>query len=109
MRTLMSESDFIGCSDRLFADLQVALDDSDLAQDHLLQDGILTLDLDNGTKIIINRHVPNREIWVAAKMGGFHFAWDGEAWLNTRDGGELHGQLSAWISTQAGEPFVWLP
>ena len=28
---------------------------------------------EDGGKLIVNRHVPNREIWVAARSGGFHF------------------------------------
>ena len=41
--------------------------------DWSLNDGILEIDCGDGGKIIVNRHVPNREIWVAARSGGFHF------------------------------------
>ena len=43
-----------------------------------------------------------REIWVAARSGGFHFRWDGAAWRNTRDGSELFAALSNLVSQQLG-------
>jgi len=44
-----------------------------------------------------------REIWVAARAGGFHFRWDGELWRDTRDAQELMAKLSLLASQQAGE------
>lgn len=66
--------------------------------------GILELEFDNGTKMIINRHTAAREIWVAAKSGGFHFRPQDGRWINTRDGADLWAMLAALASTQAGEP-----
>ena len=48
--------------------------------------GIVEIEFDDGSKIIVNRHGAAREIWVAARSGGFHFRWDGAAWRDTRDG-----------------------
>lgn len=47
----------------------------------------------NGRKIIINRHMAVREIWLATHSQGFHFAWregkDGKGdWIDTRDSGQ---------------------
>ena len=66
--------------------------------------GILELEFDNGTKMIINRHTAAREIWVAAKSGGFHFRPQNGRWINTRDGADLWAMLAALASAQAGEP-----
>lgn len=52
-------------------------------------DGILEIQFGNGEKIIVNRHGAARELWVAARSGGFHFRWDGSAWLDTRNGEEI--------------------
>ena len=59
--------------------------------------------LHDGSKIIVNRHGVAKEIWVAARAGGFHFRWDGAVWRDTRDGTELMEKLSALTSQQAGE------
>jgi CyaY protein len=70
----------------------------------LKEGGVLELEFADGSKVIVNRHGAAREIWVAARSGGFHFRWDGAAWRDTRDGGELFAALSRVASDQAGEP-----
>jgi CyaY protein len=65
--------------------------------------GVLELEFDNGTKMIINRHTAAREIWVAAKSGGFHFRPLDGRWVNTRDGRELWAMLAALVGEQSGE------
>jgi len=64
--------------------------------------GVLELEFEDGSKMIINRHAAAREIWVAARAGGFHFRRDGTAWRDTRDGAELFAALSRLVSAQAG-------
>jgi CyaY protein len=68
----------------------------------LKEGGVLEIEFEDGSKIIVNRHGAAREIWVAARSGGFHFRWDGEAWRNTRDGAELFAALSQLVSQQLG-------
>ncbi|MCV2219163.1 iron donor protein CyaY [Thauera sp. Sel9] len=65
--------------------------------------GVLEIEFDNGSKMIINRHTAAREIWVAARSGGFHFRPVEGVWRNTRDDGELWAMLAALASEQAGE------
>ena len=69
-------------------------------------DGVLELEFEDGSKIIVNRHSPAREIWVAAKSGGYHFRFDGARWVNTRDGDELFAALSRYVSEQSGSQVV---
>lgn len=64
---------------------------------------MLEIEFADGSKIIVNRHGVAKEIWVAARAGGFHFRWDGAVWRDTRDGTELMEKLSALASQQAGE------
>ena len=66
--------------------------------------GVLEIEFDDGSKMVINRHGAAREIWVAAKSGGFHFRHDGTAWRDTRDGTELFAAVSRLASQQAGFP-----
>ncbi len=65
--------------------------------------GVLEIDFDDGSQIIVNKHAVAREIWVAARSGGFHFRHDGAAWRDTRDGEELLAKLSRLVSAQAGQ------
>jgi CyaY protein len=69
-------------------------------------DGVIELEFEDGSKIVINRHAAAREVWVAARAGGFHFRWDGSAWRDTRDRAELFAVLSKLVSQQGGKPVV---
>lgn len=70
--------------------------------------GIIEIDFADGSKVIINRHAAAREIWVAARSGGFHFkppaSPDGR-WRDSRDGRDLSEVLSACLSAQGGAAF----
>jgi CyaY protein len=68
--------------------------------------GVLEIEFEDGSKMVINRHGAAREIWVAAKSGGFHFRHDGSVWRDTRDGLELFAAVSKLASQQAGMPVV---
>ncbi len=68
--------------------------------------GIIEIEFESGTKIIVNRHVAAREIWLAAKSGGFHFRPESGRWVGTRDGEELMAALSRTVSEQAGVKVV---
>jgi len=65
--------------------------------------GVLEIEFSDGSKIIVNSQAAAREIWVAAKSGGYHFRGDGRCWVNTRDGSELFAALSVFVSQQSGE------
>ena len=99
------EQDFLVAADATLAAIGAALDaalaDSETDLDWTLRDGILTIECEDGGKIIVNRHVPNREIWVAARSGGFHFRRDGDAWMDTRSGGALQPFLTRLLAEQA--------
>ncbi len=64
--------------------------------------GVLEVEFDNGSKLIINRHSAAREIWVAARSGGFHFQPVAAEWVSARDGVELYALLSRVVSEQSG-------
>ena len=99
---LLDESSFHQRVAAVFADIEVALDDAGLDIDSDISGGILTLEFENRSKVIVNRQTFNREIWVAAKSGGFHFRFDGAAWRDTRSEEKLDSLLSRIISEQSG-------
>ncbi len=103
---MAGESEFVALTDRVLmsigAALDVAADTSDADLDWSLNDGILTIDCDEGGKVIVNRHLPNRELWVAAKSGGFHFKDDAGAWRDTRSGEPLATVLARLLQAQSG-------
>ena len=68
--------------------------------------GVIELEFADGSKIIINRHTAAREIWLAARSGGYHFRPQDGRWLGSRDGEELMAAIGRCMSEQAGKPVV---
>ncbi|MGB4912578.1 MAG: iron donor protein CyaY [Candidatus Dechloromonas phosphoritropha] len=100
----MDDKEFNALADRILARIDAALEASAADIDfELAAGGVLEVEFADGSKIIVNRHGAAREIWVAARAGGFHFRWNGECWRDTRDGTELLEKLSTLVSQQAGE------
>jgi CyaY protein len=90
---------------RIEAALETALDASDTDFDYELKaGGVIELDFGSGGKIIINRHTAAREIWIAARSGGFHFKPESSSWVNTRDGTSLGKVLERCMVEQGGAP-----
>ena len=85
---MATDTEFIAAADAVLAAIGAALDEalesSDADLDWSLNDGILEIDCGAHGKLIVNRHVPNREIWVAARSGGFHFRAQERGWVDTR-------------------------
>lgn len=101
----MDEAQFNAVADEMLARIERSLDGCEAALDYEVKPGgVLELEFADGSKIIINRHTAAREIWVAARSGGFHFKPEDGRWVGTRDGRELLAALSAMASQQAGEP-----
>jgi CyaY protein len=101
----MNESDFHRAVDALLARIEAAVEDEG-SLDSDLEAGILTLECAGGTRIIVNRQTPNREIWVAARSGGFHFAQREGRWIDTRSGDELLASLARIVAAQCGAKLV---
>ena len=100
----MDDKEFNTLADATLARIDAALEASGADVDcQLAAGGVFEIEFDDGSKIIVNRHGVAREIWVAARAGGFHFRWDGAAWRDTRDESELMEKLSQLASQQAGE------
>ena len=101
----MTESEFEKLAGDALAALERAFDESLPDADVQAKGaGMLEVEFDDGSKLIINRHAAAREIWVAAVSGGFHFRHDGRAWRDTRDGTELFAAVSRLASEQGGKP-----
>ena len=99
----MNESEFNARADATLAAIENAVEGLDTDIDFETSGGILTLTFDNGSKVIINRQIATREIWVAAKSGGFHCRAEGEGWFCNTTRETLEALLSRVCSEQAGE------
>ena len=102
----MYESEFNDLAEDAMLAIEEAIDESGADIDYDSAGGILTLEFENGSQIIINKQTPLSQIWVAAKSGGFHFDYDAanERWCLEGSDRELMDCLSEYCSQQAGEP-----
>jgi CyaY protein len=68
-----------------------------------VSDGVLRLDLRDGTKIVINSHRAARQIWMAAVASAWHFdPAEGGAWRAPKSGEELRPTLLKLLRERIG-------
>ncbi len=100
----MDEADF----DRVARDEIHALEDAfaDVDPDDIevsTSDGVLRLDLRDGTRIVINSHRAARQIWMAAVASAWHFDPVGEGrWRTPKTGEELRPTLAKIVRERIG-------
>lgn len=80
-----------------FADI-----DPDLV-DLSVSEGVLRLDLSDGTKIVINSHRAARQIWMAAIATAWHFDPTPQGtWIAAKTGDELRATIVRLVRQRAG-------
>lgn len=85
----LSESRFHAVADELLQTVVEAVDTKigDTAEVDLIG-GVLTIDLGPKGQYVVNKHAPNRELWLSSPVSGaWHFQYDADAdaWCSTRD------------------------
>ncbi len=102
----MNELEFQKITDQTIDDIQDAIDESgaDIEYDEI--GGVLTLEFEDGSKIIFSKQGAMNQLWMAARSGGFHFDYQeaSEQWLcDSGNKEELYEMLSRLSTEQAGE------
>ncbi|MDX9671738.1 MULTISPECIES: iron donor protein CyaY [unclassified Pseudomonas] len=90
----LSEARFHDLVDATQQALEELLEDH--ADDIEITAGMMTIKFDNGSQLIISRQEPLRQLWLAARSGGFHFDYDEESgkW-SCEKSAELLGEVLA--------------
>ncbi len=105
----MDEQEFNRAADAELARIEAKLETASMADDadfdfEIKPGGVIEIECGNGSRIIVNRHSAAREIWLAARSGGFHFRPEaghgGTRWVGTRDGEELMAALARVLTEQ---------
>lgn len=89
--------------ERLFDEIDMRLGD-EIDVDY--EGGILTLKLADGRTYLLNKHGPNREIWLSSPLSGaWHFAYDesAQSWRSTRAVASGPDNLLALLETELNE------
>lgn len=101
----LSEARFHDLVDVIQQKVEDVFDDSGLDVDLENSAGVLTVRFENGSQLILSRQEPIRQLWVAARSGGFHFDYDADsdAWLCDSSEERLGEMLTRITLEQGGE------
>jgi CyaY protein len=106
--TPLGDSEYLAITSAVLSRIEATIDrwlqDDVVDIDTHRTGGLLELEFPNGSKIVINTQPPLHELWMAARLGGYHYKYSQGRWLDTRDASEFFAALSAHASEQAGKP-----
>lgn len=74
----LTEARFHDLVDATQQNLEDVFDESGLDMDLENSAGVLTATFEGGQQLIFSRQEPLRQLWLAAREGGFHFDYDEE-------------------------------
>ncbi|MET0126215.1 MAG: iron donor protein CyaY [Pseudomonas caspiana] len=100
----LTEARFHDLVDATQQNLEDIFDESGLDVDIENSAGVLTIKFENGTQLIFSRQEPLRQLWLAARSGGFHFDYDEEEkrWSCDTSDELLSEMLKRFTLEQAG-------
>ncbi len=111
--TPLSDADYHDLTARVLAAIEASVDrwlqDDVVDIDSHRTGGLLELTFENGGKVVVNTQPPLQELWLAARVGGYHFKYVDGFWRDTRDGEEFFARLSNCASGEAGQALVFKP
>jgi len=105
----MTDSEFLEQAEATLDAIESAVEGTGIDIEIERSGNVLTLEMPDGSKVIVNSQAPMRQLWVAARSGGFHYALREGLWVDTRDGSELFAVLSRIVSAQSGSPVILRP
>jgi CyaY protein len=102
----MTESEFLEHAEAALRQIEKAVDAADIDIELTRAGNVLTLELGDGSRVVVNSQAPMQQLWLAARSGAHHYAWVDGDWRDTRDGTEFFASLSRIISALGGVPVV---
>ncbi|OGB16912.1 MAG: iron donor protein CyaY [Burkholderiales bacterium RIFCSPLOWO2_12_67_14] len=107
----MTDTEYLDRAEALLVAIELACDrineltDADI--DNQRVGGMITITFANHSQIVVNLQKPLQEVWMAARAGGFHYRYDGQAWMDTKGQGEFFAHLSRCASEQSGQSLTF--
>ncbi|MGI9134715.1 MAG: iron donor protein CyaY [Rhodoferax sp.] len=77
-------------------------DETDADLDTQRVGSMLTLTFVNRSQIVVNLQKPLHEVWMATRLGGYHYRWHGDQWQDSKGQGEFFAALTQQATLQAG-------
>ncbi len=98
----MTDSEFNECLEELFQQLEEAFDEQDSDVDAENSGGVLTIEFENDSTMVLSRQIATHQLWLAARSGGYHFEFVDNQWQCTRTARPFYRALAEECMLQAG-------
>lgn len=102
----MALADYDEAIESLFQLIEDQVDELEADVDCEVNAGVMTLTCPNGSVLIFSRQSAVEQLWLAAKLGGFHFEQKEGAWICTRSGRTVQSLLEECSQDQIGEAII---
>lgn len=104
----MTDSEFLTLAERLLLTVESECDRLNEQEgvdiDNQRSGGMVTLGFADRSQIVVNLQKPLHEVWLASRVGGYHYRYLNGQWLDTKGQGEFFSQLTLHASLHAGTP-----
>jgi CyaY protein len=101
---MITSSQFIDLIDKTYAYIEEAIEQAHLEIDIERSENVLTLELENGHKIIFTPQSTYCQLWLASKTKGIHFDYENNNWYARREFAFLSPILSQLLSEELHQP-----
>ena len=102
----MTDIEFLNLAEQLLAAVESGCDRLNEVDgvdvDNQRVGGMITLTFPDRSQIVVNLQKPLHEVWLASKVGGYHFHWVDGQWQDTKGQGEFFAALTRHASNHAG-------
>lgn len=79
----MNVAEFHQEIEQVWERIEAELDEQGVSIDCEIQGAVMTLTFDDDSQVVINKQEAMLELWLASKLGGFHFAFRNGEWLSS--------------------------
>jgi CyaY protein len=98
----MTHSNYTTRVDTLFTEIEDAIDAANLSIETESESGMLSLIFSDDSQAIFSRQPSLGELWFAANNQGYHFKWENDRWIDTREGDDLNHVLNTVLTNKLG-------
>ncbi|MBQ74252.1 MAG: iron donor protein CyaY [Gammaproteobacteria bacterium] len=99
----MQDAEYEERVDQLFNAIEDEIDEVEADIDVDASAGILTIEFPDSSHVILSRQIANREVWIAARSGGYHLALDDDEWYCRTSSESLSVLLNRVFTEQLGK------
>ncbi|BFU60570.1 MULTISPECIES: iron donor protein CyaY [Rodentibacter] len=93
----MNVAEFHQNIEQIWQKIEEELEEQGADADCEIQGSVFTITFGNRTQIVINKQEPLLELWLAGKLGGFHFSFQNGEWISN-DGKRFWDRLTETCS-----------